>query len=199
MTSQSEWPDPTWHIGQPDHLHALGVITSAYNLLEFALLSFFMRYVVAEPMSAQKIFGLLSNHSILELLRESIEANETDFNAKGASLYFLKAFEILEHNRNFLSHSHAILNNPDQAHLTFGKGSRKQPNVWSFAHLTLPEIRKVADEMKEFWLYGSHVNRWLIGRGTLVFSDGHREQVTLPDKPSLPTKLKTVPHGILEE
>jgi hypothetical protein len=91
------------------------------------------------------------------------------------------------------------LNNPEQAHLTFGKGSRKQPNVWSFAHLTLPEIRKVADEMKGFWFYGSHVDRWLLGRGTLVFSNGHRELVTLPDKPPLPVKLKTVPHGVFEE
>lgn len=148
--------------------------------------------------AAQRDFALLSNYNCADLVRDAVEARETHEMVRGLSLHFLKGFEILEWNRNFLAHSHSILNNPGQPHLTFGKGSRSQPDVWSFAHMTLPEIRKVADDIYTFWLFGSHIDRWLIGRGTLIFSDGHRETVELPDKPALPEKLTTVPHGVLE-
>ncbi|MGY3036330.1 hypothetical protein ACVIIV_005500 [Bradyrhizobium sp. USDA 4354] len=198
MTSNSEWPNPNWHIGQTKHLHALGVITSAFNQLEFALLLFFKRYIVADPKAAQKLFTLLSNYNITELIRDAVEVREAHEIVRDSSLHFLKGFEILEWNRNFLAHSHSILNNPEQPHLTFGKGSRSQLHVWSFAHMTLKEIRAVADDIHDFWLFGSHLDRWLIGRGTLIFSDGHRETVEMPDKPPLPKKLATVPHGVLE-
>jgi hypothetical protein len=198
MTSKSEWPDPNWHIGQIDHLHALGVITSAYNQLEFVLLLFFMKYVVADSKAAQRIFGLLSNYNTCDLVRESAKAKEENAIALDSLLHFLKGFEVLEWNRNFLAHSHSILNNPEQSHLTFGKGSRSNPDVWSFAHMSLSEIRGIADDIHAFWLFGSTLHLWLIGRGTLIFQGGRKETVELPDRPTLPEKLKTVPHGVLE-
>lgn len=199
MNEKSEWPAPTWHIGQTDHLHALGVITSAFNQLEFVLLLFFMRYVVSDPKAAQRIFALLSNYNTSDLIREALEAKEANDVARDSTLHFLKGFDILEWNRNFLAHSHSIMNNPEQPHLTFGKGSRNKPGEWSFAHMSLHDIRRVADDVHDFWLFGSHVNRWLVGRGTLIFSDGHREFVKLPDIPPLPNKLATVPNGVLEK
>lgn len=199
MTNKSEWPAPTWHIGQADHLHALGVITSAFNQLEFVLLLFFMRFVVSEPKAAQRIFALLSNYNTSDLVRDALESKEEHVAARESSLHFLRGFDILEWNRNFLAHSHSIMNNPEQPHLTFGKGSRNKPNEWSFAHMSLPDIRRVADDIHDFWLFGSHINRWLVGRGKLIFSDGHCETVELPDKPPLPNKLTTVPNGVVEK
>jgi hypothetical protein len=202
MTTQSEWPDPTWHIGQRDHLHALGVITSSFNQLEFVLLLFFIRYVVSEPKSGQKIFGLLSNYNIFDLIRDAINEKEADATAKEYSLHFLKGFEALEANRNFLAHSHSILNNPEQPHLTFGKGSRNQPDVWSYAHMTLPDLRKIADEMRDFWLFGSRLDAWIIAipnNGKIIWSDGQVSLQPLPDKPPLPERLRTIPHGVLPQ
>ncbi|MBM7482333.1 hypothetical protein ACVWWI_004356 [Bradyrhizobium sp. USDA 3686] len=192
MTSKADWPDPNWHIGQLDHLHALGVITSAYNQLEFVLLTFFAKYVVTDPEAAQKIFGLLSNYNTCDLIREAAQTKEEDETARESVLHFLKGFEVLEWNRNFLAHSHSILNNPEQSHLTFGKGSRSKPNVWSFVHLSLPEIRAIADSIRDYWSFGSGLNLWLIGRGTLIFPGGRKETVVLPDRPPLPEKLNTV-------
>jgi hypothetical protein len=175
------------------------VITSAYNHLEFVLLTFFMKYVVADPAAAQRIFGLLSNCNTCDLIRESAQAKEEDEIARESVLHFLKGFESLEWNRNFLAHSHSILNNPEQSHLTFGKGSRSKPNVWSFVHLSLPEIRGIADSIRDYWSFGSDLNLWLIGRGTLIFPDGRKETVVLPDRPPLPERLKTVPRRTPEQ
>jgi hypothetical protein len=198
-SASNEWPDPTYHIGQREHLHALGVITASFNQLEFVLFLFFMDYLKLQPKLAQRLFVQIANNVRCELLIDAVELEETDAQIRGRALHFLKAFQILADNRNFLSHSQTIMNDPNQPHLTFGKGSKRQPDVWSFAHLTLPEIRQVADDIWTYWKFGSELRAWMVTRatgGVMTFSDGQTITHTLPETPPLPDKLKHAPHGI---
>jgi hypothetical protein len=200
MTADSEWPDPTYHIGQKNHLHALGVITASYNQLEFTFFVFFMRYLLLPEDVAQRIFALLSNANRIELLTDAVKALP-DETIRERLLYFIEGFEILVETRNFLAHSHTMLNDPTQEHLTFGKGSRRQPGLWSYAHMKLEDLRQVADEIRAFHTYGSGLDAWITARrtgGRLDFGGGVVWHPPLPDKPSLPVKLKTGPHGTPE-
>jgi len=201
-TPSDEWPDPSYHIGQRDHLHALGVITASYNQLEFVFLMFFMRHLSLDSVSAQRIFALLSNPHRIDLTRDAVEATEKDPSKKEMILYFIKGFETLANTRNFLAHSHTIFNDPAQEHLTFGKGSKRQPDRWSFAHMKLGDLRHVAEDMMAFRTYGFELDWWLIAQrsgGTIIFPGGQTDTPALPEKPPLPEALISVPHGTLEQ
>jgi hypothetical protein len=197
-----DWPDPSYHIGQRDHLHALGVITASYNQLEFTLFVLFLRYLKMEPEPAQKVFVLMSNPNRIDLLRDAVTAEEKDPIVQDRVLYFIEAFETLASSRNFLAHSHTILGTPDQDHLTFGKGSKRQPRNWSFAHMTLTDLRKIADDIRTYWSFGMGLDRWIVGRSSgahaHLLKTGRRSIPPLPEKPPQPAKLTSVPHGVLE-
>jgi hypothetical protein len=196
----AEWPDPTYHIGQRDHLHALGVIIASYNQLEFSFFIFFMRYLNIATVPAQKLFELVSNPNLIDLLRDAVNDTERDDRVKESVLYFIAGVETLAGIRNFLAHSQTILNDPNQDHLTFGKGSRRQPNVWGYSHLNREDLRAIADSMRAFHTFGSHLDMWISARATggrLLF--GSQVHVpSFPEKPPQPTKLTSSPHGVLE-
>jgi len=201
----AEWPDPSWHIGQRDHLHAFGVIVAAFNQLEFVLFVLFLRFVKGDPAAIQRIFVILQNHHRLELLENGIEMTVGDPQLKELLLYFAKGYKILNDNRNFLGHSHTILNNPTQDHLTFGKGSKRQPDKWSFAHMKLLDLQKIAEDIYRFWQFGSYLDSYMNAKETAknvtVFSPFGTEAVReppLPDKPPEPMNLPSSPHGVLQ-
>jgi hypothetical protein len=61
VASDNDWPDSDWHIGQRDHLHALGVIVAAFNILEFRLFVLFLRFMKADTRLVSRIFAQLRN------------------------------------------------------------------------------------------------------------------------------------------
>lgn len=199
---QKPWPDPNYHIGQRDHLHALGVIAASYNLLEQSLYFHFASQLGLAPNIAQRLFVSLSNNTRLDLLRNAIEEIDTANPIKTKLSEFLAGFDILAENRNFLMHSHTILNTTSQDHLTFGKGSRNQPSKWNYAHLRLNDLRGVADDIYVYWNFGHALYKWHVASktgGRLVFSDGFVLTPTLPDTPPLPRKLNLSRYGVLED
>jgi hypothetical protein len=198
-----EWPDPTYHLGQRDHLHALGAVISAYNQLEFSFFLLFSRYIKAQ--GSLRIFVLLSNHNRIELMEKALDEAELNPPVRETVQHFIKGFGTLTDARNFLAHSHTILNDPAQQHLTFGKGSRRDPGDWSFAHMKLEDLRRIADEIHVFQVFGSNIDKWLAARAQasamreLSFGDPRRVYTpSLPEKPPLPNKLRSVPHHIPE-
>jgi hypothetical protein len=68
--SQDEWPP--YRVGNSDYIHALGVIASVYNLLEFRLRSFFPIYARIPTPPAHALFASLTNERRLRLIRECI-------------------------------------------------------------------------------------------------------------------------------
>lgn len=184
MTEADIWPDPSFHIGQRDHLHALGAIIATYNMLEFALFVMFKNALRLPDEHARRLFILLNNHNRIELIKDAA----LTLNHRDAIIHFVDGFSILTNTRNFLAHSMVIQNTTEQAHLTFGKGSKRNPGELSFTHLTLDEIREIADQMKAFWLYGSHIAASIAGVR-------HLPELA---KPPLPIKMKEVSYGALD-
>lgn len=195
-----EWPDPSFHIGQHDHLHALGVIVATYNLLEFSLFALFNHYTGMAGDIGLKLFTSLPNPKRIEILKTEIEGQEKDAALKAGMLHFISGYRILEANRNFLAHSHTIMNLPDQPHLTFGKGSRSNPTAWSYAHLGLAQLRSTADEMKNYWQFGSELHAFATARATsgcLDFGDAGVRVPTIPDHPVRPLEIPTAAIGVI--
>lgn len=193
-----EWPDSTFHIGQHDHLHALGVIVATYNLLEFSLFTLFNHYAGTAGDIGLKLFTSLPNPRRIEILKAEVDGKEQDAALKAAMLHYLSGYRILESNRNFLAHSHTIMNLPEQPHLTFGKGSRSNPTAWSYAHLGLSQLRTIADEMKAYWLFGSELHAFATARGTggrLDFGHAGVRVPTIPIHPPIPLEIPTTPTG----
>ncbi len=195
-----EWPDPSFHIGQHDHLHALGVIIATYNLLEFSLFTLFNHYVGTAGDVGLKLFNSLPNHKRIDILKAEVD-NEQDATLKSAILHFISGYRVLETNRNFLAHSHTIMNLPQQPHLTFGKGSRSNPTAWHFAHMRLPQLRAIADEMKSYWLFGAELHAFVTARssgGRLDFGDAGFRDPVIPGYPPPPLEILTTATGVLE-
>jgi hypothetical protein len=193
MSDNFNWPDSKSVEGSPEHFHALGVITATYNSLELELFLLFTKFVVSDFTKARQIFDLLSKRNVIQLIKTAVEADGQDADARELALHFIKGFESAEFNRNFLSHSLVSSHEFERGHLTFGKTSRRQ-STWTFAHLTVLEIRKIADEMLVLRRFGTEANVWLINRGKVIFGDGHVEEVPYPTKPPLPEKLSGVPY-----
>jgi hypothetical protein len=76
---------PPYRVGNPDYIHALGVIASVYNLLEFRFRSFFPIYTRVPTPSAYILFAKTSNDMRLELMRGCIPFSQhpaaANFNA----------------------------------------------------------------------------------------------------------------------
>ena len=199
--SAEQWPDPNFHIGQHDHLHALGVIIATYNLLESTVLHLCNELLMLEPEFGHRLFAQMPIDKVIELAKSECEARENDPEVKVRVTHFFVGFGDLKGTRDYLAHSHTILNTPDQLHLTFGKGSRKHPTAWTFAHMKVEELREVADGMKAFWLYGSSLHAFVVARktgGLLDFGSLGSRVPVLPIKPVLPTVLDKSSHGVVE-
>jgi hypothetical protein len=190
MSTGPEWPNPTFfHIGQKDHLHALGVIIAAFNRLEFVLLLLFKRYLRLEEIPAQKLFLQLRNHTRIELIQEAINRAEGDSAAKEAALHFLDAFETLCEIRNFLAHSQTAQRNE---HLTFAKGSKREPETPRFARMKLAEVREIGNHMREFWIFGAALNSYLSSKEGRFSGGDPIQPATLAQKPPLPADLQSI-------
>lgn len=195
----SQWPEPDFYVGQHDHLHALGVIVATFNLLEFSFFTIFNHYLGTSGDSGLRLFSSLANHKRLDIVRIEVAGREREPAVQDAVTHFISGYAILEDSRNHLVHSHAIMNLPDQPHLTFGKGSRSNPTSWTFAHLELKDLRRIADDMRIYWSFGSHLRAIVAARATggrLDFGAAGSRVPTLPTKPALPTKIIKTSDGV---
>jgi hypothetical protein len=163
---------------------------------------FFMDYLGLGSIVGQRLFMSIPNNVRLDLIQNQIETAEEDPAIRDMVKHFLAGFQILADWRNFLAHSQTILNDPEQPHLTFGKGSKRRAEVWSFAHLTIADLRKVADGIHAFWLFGGELRAFIFARrtaGKISFPNGRVFSPTLPERPPLPERLRSVAHGIPQE
>jgi hypothetical protein len=168
---EESWPP--YRVGNSDYIHALGVIASVYNLLEFRFRSLFSIYVRLPPKLAYTLFAKISNEMRLELIREAIEFSTHPEPIKDEIRHFLSGFKRCADNRNIFMHSTVIfLFGPDDVScpalspayqqpqgLAFqkspkGKGDPFQINTYQ---LTIEEIRAHADALKSFEIYGDRL------------------------------------------
>ena len=101
MSDDSDtWPLPAYEVGQPKHIHALGVVAARYNMLEFALECLMFDYIGMSSDTTQYLFANLSNNLRLDLLKRCVEDREADNDTKEAMLHFVSCFSVCAENRN---------------------------------------------------------------------------------------------------
>jgi hypothetical protein len=205
---EGEWP--AYRVGNRDYIHALGVIASVYNLLEFRFRSFFPIYTRLPTPAAYALFAKISNEMRLKLIHECIEFSPHPTSIKDDVSYFLAGFRTCADNRNVFMHSTVSfvfgpgdvacpeLAPPGQQPqgLRFQKSPKDDPFRINTYQLTIEEIRAQADALKSFEVYGDHLY-WHILKNyepTRYRSWGLPEdaQFALPNRPTLPEPLQAI-------
>src|SRR6266702_2093312 len=101
--AEDEWPP--YRVGNADHLHALGVIASAFNLLEFRFRSLFNLYISLPTKMAFGLFAKISNEMRLDLAYQALDYSEHPEFIKKHVRHFFTGYRTCVENRNILMHS----------------------------------------------------------------------------------------------
>jgi len=183
------WPLPAYEVGQPKHIHALGVASARYNMLEFALLCLMFDYCGMANETTQYLFANMSNSLRLQLLARCAEDREADAATKECVLHFVACFNICAENRNTLMHSQT--KQSGDALLNFAKAARGDPSKTNTLNLRLEDIRKVADEINEAVEYGLRLHAYIMLRKHTGIIPAPFDVLfgALPDKPRKPDSL----------
>jgi hypothetical protein len=203
----SDKPWPPYRVGNPQYIHALGVIASVFNLLEFRFRSLFGIYTKMPLETAYITFTKITNETRLELVTSALKFSTHPDPIKDDVSFFLKGYKICAHNRNTFMHSTVFyvfgpdddpcpVTSPPHAQplgLGFQKSPKGAPYQINTYQMTLAEIRKQADALKSFEVYGDHLY-WHILKNyepTRYQSFGFPEdaQFALPNRPALPEAL----------
>jgi hypothetical protein len=185
-------------------MHALGVVATNYNHLEFMFLLLFREYM---PGGSAPIvtFSHLSNFNRREVFQALLDDQERDPVTRDRLDHFVSGFDICTENRNFLMHS--LTQNAGRGddvrklHLELAKRAKSQPTRHNVVRLSVSDIRRIANEMDTLDEYGFSLVLWLMARktgGTLkLYGDHGPERIpALPDKPDRPEKLDLItPHS----
>jgi hypothetical protein len=207
--SERSWPP--YRVGNPDYIHALGVIASVFNLLEFRFRSLFGIYTRLPSKPAYTLFGKITNELRLELINGAIEFSTHPEPIKDDVRHFLAGFKRCADNRNILMHSTVRyffgpgdvpcpeLSPPHQQPqgLAFQKSPKGNPFQINTYQLTIEEIRAQADGANSFEIYGDRLY-WHVLKNyepTSYQSWGFPEeaQYALPKRPILPNPLSPLP------
>lgn len=191
MTDDPEvWPP--YEVGQPKHIHALGVIAAKYNGLEFSLFCLMMDYTGLSSETAQWLFANLSNNLRLDLLKRCVREKETEPVMKEYVLHFADCFDVCAENRNILMHSMVGKTN-DAALLNFAKSSKNDPRKVNTLDLRLGDIRRVADAITIVDGMGLQLHSRFLARRSPKPPDLPDDLwafvTSLPKKPPIPSKL----------
>jgi hypothetical protein len=194
----SEWPEPAYPTAQKDHLHALGVITLNFNNLESVLFRIFSHHMEEDSKIgielAWQLWTLLQDAKRAPAIRYVYSAREKDPAVVDHIEHGLKYFHCCETNRNHLFHSIYDPLGDDKLHLR--KGVRDNWQTMNTLVLSLPELRRCADEMFSGWKYFVEVWFFLKNRDGAESWSGVLRHLfpqlglsTLPQKPPLPATL----------
>ena len=207
-------PERTWppyRVGNADYIHALGVVASVFNLLEFRFRSFFHLYTRIPTPPAYKVFANMTNDKRLELVRECLEFSSHPDSITDDVRHFLSGYKTCADNRNILMHSTVVylfgpgdVRCPELAPpfeqpqgVAFQKSPKSNPLNINTYQLTIEEIRLVADSLKSFEKYGNslywHILKNYEPMRYQSWGFPAEARFALPDRPALPNPLIPLP------
>jgi hypothetical protein len=191
--------EPRWcwnwryHPSLYDHMHALGVVATNYNHLEFIFFLLFRQYMTGGS-APILTFSHLNNFNRADVFR-AVDDQESDSVTRDRLDHFVSGFKICTDNRNFLMHlltqNAGTGDDVRKRHLELAKRARTQPTRHDLVRLSLRDIRRIANEMDTFDEYGFSLVVWLMARkndGILKFDDAPDQTPELSDKPDMPGK-----------
>lgn len=212
--SREEWPP--YRVGNPEYLHALGVVASVFNLLELRFRSLFHLYFRLPAAIAYGLFEKSNNQERMRLVAEALPYSCHPEPIRDHVTHFLAGYRVCVDNRNILMHSvtafvwldpdadRCPVSNPAQPDgVTFQKWPKSNPLNLIIYTPRLEELRAVADSMKAFEQYGDrlywHVLQTCEPAAFRDFRFPAEVQFPLPTKPKIPTVLVPSSRAPMEE
>lgn len=196
MTSESplaildEWASEEALGASHLHLHALGVISLAFNRLEHGLSFLFSDLVATNRSIGTSIYGRLSNRSRVDVLRELV-LWEAEPSVKQRLLIAIKHFEICAENRNTLMH--LIDDEMDRDILKTRKLSSDKSRL-VFYDISVPSLRKTAEDMQNTYHFVVYLSFCLFRREEQSRrAASEQTPFAWPDIPPTPSKLSPRP------
>jgi hypothetical protein len=205
---QDEWP--SYRVGDADYLHALGVVASVFNHLEFRFRSLFNLYVSLPTRMAFGLFAKINNQMRSDLASQALDYSEHPQPIKDHVRHFLTGYGICVENRNILMHSVTaftwldsnaercpVLSPKQPDGVKFQKSPRDDPFTINIYSPSLPELRGVADDTKAFEVYGDrlywHILKNYEPSAYQLYRFPAEAQFALPDTPARPKCLTPQP------
>ena len=139
-------------------MHALGVIVTYYNSLEYGLFLMFFHYLNDNHTTApQTIFARLNNQYRVDVVSRYAETIEKDEQVKDRVKHFLNGYNVCTDNRNFLAHSRLhggtaleALGKPMPRQIVLTKAPRGAPKRQNYTLMLVSDLRTIADDIKAF-------------------------------------------------
>jgi hypothetical protein len=182
MAAPEDWPP--YHIGSRDHMHAIGVLIAAWNMVEGSYQAFIQLVFPHNLKAAISTYELMNNDSRIKLIRSELFGT---LNQKENELleYFFKSANICMANRNVIAHSHYSNQAPGD-HLLLSKGRSKDQQSVNIFTFSITGIREMADATYLTAFFG--MNLW--SAINIRISNEYWASVGVPPKFSFPLPEK---------
>jgi hypothetical protein len=186
----SGWPRKEARLASVNYVHAIGQAALGYNLAEQVFEQIFCLIVPLSINNAQRWFHSLNNRDRIDLVCSLSRNNEHNKKVRESILFAMHYYDVCTENRNIILHSVGYGSRKKPIGLKLTKVASKDPTRIIEFHLSLSEIRLVADQMYEGFLYMWRLYGFLEGRyrkyatTSVLFPNA-----SLPDKLLKPRKL----------
>ncbi len=181
----TDTPWPSYQIGPPESIFALGTISVNYAQLEFATQAMFTTILGVSAQVGHLMFARLGPEPRDGLMRQALQQREWKDEIVDLVQRFIDGNRVCYENRNKLMHSN-IFTGTKRA-IFFFKTERTGKTV--AANPTLAELRQVADDMKTYFDFGLHLSNMINELLGIKPQAGDPWYRAWPDKPALPSPL----------
>lgn len=154
--ARSEWPSPRYDVGSRNFIHAVGVLSANYNLLEYQMRRLLELYSKMPDPSCTQIFLNSNNEERVNLLRMCCDASAHPLRIRNRVNWFAKGYGCCTQNRNIIMHSETvpIIKASGEQEVQFRKPSKKAPFSPNIFSPSINELRRMANSTYQFQEFG---------------------------------------------
>jgi hypothetical protein len=181
MATTQSWP--TYPTGPRESIFAMGVVSIKFAEIESVIVFMFATVLGIGFEAATKIASKIGTGNCQHLIGQLLSGNQWDERTNELVAHFIKGAAILTESRNSLMHSNLAWHTSE--HTVLFKTSKQGNTMMSVPKLG--ELRRVADDMEAFILFGRHLGNAInnVSSGTPIFP-----AFPWPAKPAMPVPLE---------
>lgn len=176
---------------------AIGRMTISWNWLDSRLHDVFAVYSDAVYEFTLIMYHFMGGPYRVQALEMIVDKFEKDPIAKDLVTHFLKGYQILQTNRDFIMHALEMFDPESfkKGYMILRKSKRRDPFSFVQRSVNYEDVNSAADAMDDYYQYVHKLVLWLGTKNenhtlTIASPEGPKAvAVALPDKPALPRNL----------